>query len=84
MAYPPGPVVLEIPVNSIGRKVEEEKQEGYIQKEHCTELSTSTADPVLVDKIGIAPLLGQHTDVVLMEAGYSEEEITQLRKEEVI
>jgi len=35
-------------------------------------------------KISVAPLLGQHNDEVLREAGYSEEEITQLREEEVI
>jgi len=35
-------------------------------------------------KIGVAPELGQHTDEVLGELGYSETEIADLRKQEVI
>lgn len=35
-------------------------------------------------RIGVAPLLGQHTDQVLKVAGYTEEEIGRLRAEEVI
>jgi formyl-CoA transferase len=35
-------------------------------------------------RVGAAPELGQHTDEVLKEAGYSEAEITVLRKEEVV
>ena len=35
-------------------------------------------------RVGAAPELGQHTDEVLKEAGYSEAEIAVLRKEEVV
>lgn len=35
-------------------------------------------------RVGPAPELGQHTDEVLKEAGYSEEEIAVFRKEEVV
>ncbi len=35
-------------------------------------------------RVGAAPELGQHTDEVLKEAGYSEGEIAVLRKEEVV
>ena len=35
-------------------------------------------------KIGVAPELGQHADEILREVGYSETEIADLRKQEVI
>ena len=35
-------------------------------------------------RIGVAPLLGQHADEILKEAGYSETEIAELREQEVI
>ncbi len=35
-------------------------------------------------RTGVAPLLGQHTEEIFKEAGYSSEEIAAFRKEEVI
>jgi crotonobetainyl-CoA:carnitine CoA-transferase CaiB-like acyl-CoA transferase len=66
-----------------------------IANEYIVEINHPTEGPIRVlgnpihlgkhkAKIGVAPLLGQHNDEVLREVGYSEEEITQLREEEVI
>ena len=51
VAYPPGPVVLEIPVNVLGRREEDSRQVGYIPTDQCADMSKSGADPVLVEKI---------------------------------
>ena len=51
VAYPPGPVVLEIPVNVLGRREEDTRQVGYIPTDQCADMSKSGADPVLVEKI---------------------------------
>jgi acetolactate synthase-1/2/3 large subunit len=51
VAYPPGPVVLEIPVNVLGRREEDTRQVGYIPTDQCAGLGQSAADPVLVEKI---------------------------------
>jgi len=51
VAYPPGPVLVEIPVNVIGRREEEDRQLGYLPKARCAEMSGSEADPALVEKI---------------------------------
>jgi acetolactate synthase-1/2/3 large subunit len=80
VAYPPGPVVLEIPVNILGRKVEEERQEGYIPKERCAELSTSVADPVLVDKI-VRMLLEAERPIVIGGEGIYWSEASEELKE---
>lgn len=51
VAYPPGPVLLEIPVNVLGRKHEEETQTGYLPSERSAELCKAEADPAVVEKI---------------------------------
>jgi len=80
VAYPPGPVVLEIPVNILGRKVEEERQEGYIPKERCAELSASVADPVLVDKIVRMLLEAERPIVIGGEGIYWSDASEELRE----
>jgi len=63
--------------------------------EYVVEINHPTQGPVRVignpihlskykARIGVAPLLGQHTDEVLREVGYSEAEIAELREQEVI
>jgi len=66
-----------------------------IENEYVVEVNHPTEGPIRVlnnpvqlskrqPKIGVAPEHGQHTDEILREAGYSEAEITDLRKQEVI
>ena len=66
-----------------------------IANEYVVEIDHPTEGPIRVlgnpihlgkhkARIGVAPLLGQHNGEVLREAGYSEEEIAQLREEGVI
>lgn len=66
-----------------------------IANEYIVEINHPTEGPIRVlgnpihlskhdAKIGVAPLLGQHTDEVLKEVGYSREEIASMKEEEVI
>ena len=66
-----------------------------IANEYVVEINHPTEGPVKVlgnpihlgdhkARIGVAPLLGQHTDEVLKEAGYNDEEISGLKAEEVV
>ncbi len=66
-----------------------------IENEYVVEVNHPTEGPIRVlnnpiqlskrrPKIGVAPELGQHADEILREVGYSEIEITNLRKQEVI
>jgi acetolactate synthase-1/2/3 large subunit len=51
VAYPPGPVVLEIPVNILGRKIEAEAQSGYISCDCCAGICGSAAPEEMVEKM---------------------------------
>lgn len=51
VAYPPGPVVLEIPVNVLGRRIEVENQVGYIPQSNCADLSRAAAPADLIEKM---------------------------------
>ena len=66
-----------------------------LANEYVVEINHPTQGPVRVignpihlsqykARIGVAPLLGQHTDEILKEAGYSKAEIAELREQEVI
>jgi CoA:oxalate CoA-transferase len=66
-----------------------------IANEYIVDINHPTEGPIRVlgnpihlgkhkARIGVAPLLGQHTDEVLKEAGYSGDEITRLKEEEVV
>jgi len=66
-----------------------------IANEYIVEINHPTQGPIRVlgnpihlghhkARIGVAPLLGQHTDAILKEAGYTDEEITSLKAEEVV
>ncbi len=50
VAYPPGPVMIEIPQNIVWGKGDEEKQEGYIPRENRARVGRAEGDPVLVEK----------------------------------
>jgi len=51
VAYPPGPVVLEIPVNVLGRRIEVESQVGYIPADSCADISKAVAPSDLIEKM---------------------------------
>ncbi len=48
--YPSGPVVVEIPIDTLYATGNEEEQFGYIPKERCAELGKAEGDPVVVEK----------------------------------
>jgi len=50
VAYPPGPVMIEIPIDTMYEIGDEEKQHGYLPKERCAELGKAEGDPILVEK----------------------------------
>lgn len=64
VAYPPGPVLVEIPQNILGRAGDEEKQIGYIPKERSVELSKAAAEPAVVEKM-VRMLLEAERPVVI-------------------
>lgn len=64
VAYPPGPVVLEIPVNVLGRRIEVESQVGYIPCNQCAGLSGSVAPADLIEKM-VDMLLGAERPAII-------------------
>ena len=50
VAYPPGPILLETPVNVLGRKHEEGTQIGYLKSERSAEVGKPEANPALIEK----------------------------------
>ncbi|MFC2016310.1 thiamine pyrophosphate-binding protein [Chloroflexota bacterium] len=50
-AYPPGPVVIELPTNIIGQKADENAQPGYLPKENYAEPKEGGGDSVTVEKV---------------------------------
>ncbi|MFC1989962.1 CaiB/BaiF CoA transferase family protein [Chloroflexota bacterium] len=66
-----------------------------IENEYIIQVNHPTEGPIKVlgspvklsktqAKTGVAPKLGQHTEEVLREAGYSDREITELKKQEIV
>jgi acetolactate synthase I/II/III large subunit len=50
VTYPAGPVLLEIPVNILGRKHEDATQIGYLPAKSSAEIGEPGADPALIEK----------------------------------
>ncbi len=75
--YPPGPVVVEIASNLLGRRMEEDAQEGYVPKDRCPELGMTGTDPALVEKMARLLLEAERPVVIggggIYWAGASEE-----------
>jgi acetolactate synthase-1/2/3 large subunit len=64
VAYPPGPVVIEIPQNVVWGMGSDENQEGYISKENCAELGKPEGNAILVEK-AVRMLLKAERPVVI-------------------
>ena len=48
--YPPGPVVLELPVNLLGKSGDEDAQVGSVPKKYRAEMSRPAGDPEAIEK----------------------------------